>query len=413
MKSAKKELWLFTMRYPYGKGEAFLENELPVLCRHFERVVVMPEFVEGARRSMPAYAIVRDPEGSPYQRATLWELVRYFTRAFDLWRSLREDAPAPEAITKERRWLLNRVLQAVHRAAFLERMLRTADAPVLYAYWSHDHATALALVRAGDPRVTFISRAHGFDLYKHQHARGWIPFRNYQLRHVERNYAVSTAGLEYLREQYPAHANKFALSTLGTTDHGMNPWTDPQPVRIVSCSFLIPRKRVDLWIDVLSRVTVPVEWTHFGDGPERALLEARAASLPSHVRVTWMGGKSNTEIMAWYAVHPVHLFALFSELEGGVAVAAQEAASFGIPLLVTDSGGVRDLVNEHTGLLLPTHPDVAEVARWIDAFAGSRWCSAEARAGVRAYWQSHFHATTVFDRFCLEALGSGKAPSQP
>ncbi|MCC7501228.1 MAG: glycosyltransferase [Flavobacteriales bacterium] len=184
-------------------------------------------------------------------------------------------------------------------------------------------------------------------------------------------------------------------------------------MRIASCSYLIPRKRVDLWIDVLCRVKVPVEWTHFGDGPERASLETKAASLPSHVRVTWMGGMSNAEIMAWYAANPVHLFALFSELEGGVAVAAQEAASFGIPLLVTDSGGVRDLVNEHTGLLLPTQPDIKEVARWIDAFTASRWGSAEARAGVRAYWQSHFHATTVFDRFSREELGSGRSPSQP
>ena len=58
----KKELWLFTTRFPYGFREAFLENELPVLCERFERVLIFPEHAEGALRPIPSNAEVRQPD---------------------------------------------------------------------------------------------------------------------------------------------------------------------------------------------------------------------------------------------------------------------------------------------------------------------------------------------------------------
>lgn len=402
-----REVWLFTMRYPFGLGEAFLENELPVLCRHHARVTIVPQFAEGTPRSVPANARVITMPEAAFGRATPAELLRFGRRAWGLWRSLREDGPPPGELHRQRGLLRSRLLQAVHRAAALERLLKQEQAigrVRLYAYWSHDWAIALALLRAGDPRVRFISRAHGFDLYRHQHASGWIPFQAYIMRHVERIWAVSTAGLDYLRTTYPSKAHLFGLSMLGTTDHGENPWVPPFPLRITTCSYIIPRKRLLGWVEVLRHVSVPVEWTHFGDGPERAALEARIAGFPPHIRVELKGHRSNAEVMAWYRTNPVHLFVLFSPLEGGVAVAAQEAASFGIPLLVTDSGGVRDLVNDHTGRLLPRDPDPVEVANWIDRLADGPWCTPAGRAGVRAFWKSHFHAEAAFARFCSEAL---------
>ena len=48
-----RELWLFTIRFPFGNGEAFLESELPILARGFTKVVLFPLMPEGAQRKLP------------------------------------------------------------------------------------------------------------------------------------------------------------------------------------------------------------------------------------------------------------------------------------------------------------------------------------------------------------------------
>lgn len=46
----KQELWLFTLRFPFGNGEAFLENELPVLAAGFRRMRLFPLMPVGEAR---------------------------------------------------------------------------------------------------------------------------------------------------------------------------------------------------------------------------------------------------------------------------------------------------------------------------------------------------------------------------
>lgn len=402
-----REVWLFTIRYPFGAGESFLENELPVLCEKYDRVTIIPMFREGRQRQLPANVKIEIMPDVAFGRPSLSQLIRFGRAALGLWRSLTDDAPPPGALRKVRNELRSRVLQAVYRAAILENALIREKAlgnVRLYSYWSHDWALSLALLHAKDPRVRYITRAHGFDLYRHQHASGWIPFQSYLMGHAHRVWAVSTAGLEYLQSSFPNRRELFGLSMLGTTDHGNNPWVPPYPLRIVSCSNMIPRKRVDQWIRVLQYVNVPVVWTHFGDGPDRRLVEEMVTFLRPNIKVDIKGFIENSDLMKWYSENPVHLFVLYSELEGGVAVTAQEAASFGIPILATDSGGVRDIVNASTGLLLPRDPDPAAVADWVNGFAQGTLCTPKARDIIKSYWQEHFDAEKAFADFCSEAL---------
>src|SRR5690606_36206623 len=56
-----KELWLFTMRFPFGHGEAFLGNELPVRAEGFGRVRLFPLLAEGDQRPVPPGVVVEQP----------------------------------------------------------------------------------------------------------------------------------------------------------------------------------------------------------------------------------------------------------------------------------------------------------------------------------------------------------------
>jgi len=406
-----KELWLFTTRFPHGFREAFLENELPVLCERFERVVIFPEHADGVLRAIPANAEVRHPITDPFERASLGRLFKYRRVVWQLLRSLWVDAPSLLVLWKQWPTLRSRIAQFVQRAEVLRTSTMKDYDPervLLYAYWTHDWATVLGILRTVMPAVSFFSRAHGFDIYEEQNTNGWIPFRQFQLKYVDRVHCASRTGMEHLQHRHPHRAALFSLARLGTTDHGVGPHDPTGPLRVVSCSFLIPRKRVDLLIEALKHVRTPVEWVHFGGGEEAQGIMAAAAHLPSHVTSTFKGMMQNADIMAWYRSHPVDVFLHLARLEGGVAVAAQEAASFGIPLVVADSGGVRELVGDRTGILLPKDPTAMQVADVLDSFRSGPMSSAAFRNGVRGFWAEGFEATKVYHAFLDQVLGSSR-----
>lgn len=228
----------------------------------------------------------------------------------------------------------------------------------------------------------------GFDMYAHRAKEGWQMFQRFQVQQAEGLHPISGDGLGNMVKAHPGHAGKFALSYLATADRGVAPWQPADVLRVVSCSNLVELKRVHLIAEALCTCKVPVQWTHFGDGPERAKVETVLAAAPAHVKATLMGSRPNAEAIAWYQQHPVDVFIHLSRTEGGAPVALQEAASFGIPLIGADAGGVREVVGEHTGVLLPNAVDIAEVARLLEGWKNGPRYSERARAGVRAAWRA-------------------------
>jgi glycosyltransferase involved in cell wall biosynthesis len=401
--AADLELWLFTNEFPFGSGEAFLENELPTLVARFKRVRIFPMHRVPGQRTLPERAEVTLLFDDPYATAGIGTMLRNADAVVALLRSLLTDLGAAMLRNEWRGELQSRIRQLVFRMGVMEKVLLPDLDPgrtVLYSYWAHDWVTLLALIRTRRPQLHFITRAHGFDLYEHQQPSGMIPFRALQLEQVDRLFCVSQAGLDHMSARHGGHASKFELARLGTRDHGRSRPSPSGPLQLVSCGMLIPRKRVHLVVEALSQVSTPVRWTHFGDGPGMAALRDAVDRLPPHIEVRLRGSVSNGEMMRWYAEHEVDLFLHTSELEGGVAVVLQEAASFGIPLIATDSGGVRDIVVPDTGRLLPKEVDAATVARLIEGFRDTPMATAVFREGVRRYWESNFRAERAYDRFC-------------
>jgi glycosyltransferase involved in cell wall biosynthesis len=404
---ADKELWLFTEYYPFGWSESFLENELPILVRRFGRVRVFPLFRREGERDLPSGAERQVVIEDPYAVADLPLLLRHALSVVRLLRSLWSDLGFAMFRREWRYELLSRMRQMIRRVDDMERSLMAEYDPervVLYSYWTNDWATQLALLKARDARLRFVSRAHGFDLYEHQHQRGAIPFRRLQLKSVDALFCVSQAGLDHMRTRHPQFTGKYEHARLGTSDHGVAQASSDNVLRVVSCGYVIPRKRFWLIADALALARSPVHWTHFGDGPEMPMVRERLARLPGHVQVDLRGETTNADIMAWYASNPVDVHVLTSRLEGGVAVALQEAASFGVPLIATDSGGVRDLVTSATGILLPTTTTPEDLMAAIARVPQGPLSTPEFRAGVRAYWEANFMADTAFDAFCDRLL---------
>ncbi|MCB0794005.1 MAG: glycosyltransferase [Flavobacteriales bacterium] len=393
----ERELWLFTMRFPYGNGEAFLENELPYLVQRFRHVRIFPLEAIGSMRPLPEQVQVEPALKDQYAGAGLLDLIRQAPLMWRIYKVLRADAPS--AAVFKRRWpdARSRLRQALKRTLDLRRVHGDAYDPAcvsLYSYWTSDWATVLSLWRAMDPRVRFCSRMMGFDMFAHRAPDGWQSLQAFHLQQVDRVYAISKAGLSHLTERHPQHTAKYRLSHLATQDHGPGPWSPSATLRVASCSNLVGLKRVHLIAAALGHIQGPVEWTHFGDGPERERVEAVVRDLPSRVQVQLKGSTPNKDIIAWYREHPVDLFVHASETEGGAPVALQEAASFGIPLIGCDAGGIPEIVTHRTGTLLPVDSSATELAvAMVELYKRS---DQDLRDAVRKHWGEHFRADVVY-----------------
>lgn len=83
-----------------------------------------------------------------------------------------------------------------------------------------------------------------------------------------------------------------------------------------------------------------------GEGPDRALLEARGRGLP----VTFLGARSRDEVAAHMREADVLAMPSLVETFG---IAAVEALVAGLPVVVTSACGAADLVATHGGLVIP------------------------------------------------------------
>ena len=126
-------------------------------------------------------------------------------------------------------------------------------------------------------------------------------------------------------------------------------------LRIVSCSRVVPGKRVERIADALSKMkNRDILWTHIGGGEYlEELVKYTSAKLPPNVIAEFKGTVANEEVYQIYRSQPFHLFISTSQSEGGTPVSICEAASFHIPVLGTNVGGIPEFVESGiNGLLI-------------------------------------------------------------
>jgi colanic acid/amylovoran biosynthesis glycosyltransferase len=404
----ESQVVVFTSSFPYGRGEQFLETEAAYLVERFRRVVFVPSLVAGDARVLP--------DGAEIDHSLAREHARRRSRLASLRACLTSSLLYRELAARPR--VLGSHVAARRAASFLVKAIRARDwlipqlselyppaETIFYTYWVQPETLALAMLRERDPSLRVVSRAHGGDLYESRAAAGYLPFRTAILRGVAGLLAVSDHGRRYLSARYPRFDDKVGVARLGVKAPGFSTArsTDGR-LRVVSCSFLVPVKRVDLLIAALrvvalSRPELEIEWHHLGDGPLRARLEACAsATLPSQVEWRFDGHLPNREVLDFYRRRPVDVFVNVSASEG-LPVSIMEAQSCGIPIVATGVGGTPEIVDDGNGILLDADPTAERVAGAVLRFAAAGDELDALRAASLESWHSRYNAARNFPAF--------------
>lgn len=400
-----QKLLLFTSSFPYGASETFLENELPYLAEAFEKVYIVTLSKANTRREVPSNVTVLSISEDFEQGYTAIKSIKYLDGA--TLKTFVQEYSKGITKVKSKSDFISYILRVNYKASLLEKLLTKYKIPtnaVFYTYWFEEWATILAILKRKKIALTFHARVHGFDLFLERALNNYIPFRNLQFNQVATVSAVSKAGYNYLVEKHPDFTQKFSLHRLGVQDHGIGSYNSNSPALIVSCSNVVPIKRVHLIVEILSHFKLPVRWVHFGDGNLLQEVQLKASELPQHIRAEFRGRVTNKDIIQFYKENSVELFITTTESEGGSPVSIQEAISFGIPVVGTDVGGVPEIVNNQTGILLPESITAKDIALQIEDFISLKSNNSDFRAGVRGLWEENFKASTNFRKFIADIL---------
>ena len=389
--------------FPYGTWETYMEAEEPYYSAFDETWIASLQLRKDQAttiRSLQSKASVIPV----FYRSKLFYLLNSFTVLADrnLYRELSD-------LSRSGRLSVSRIIdlfvflsRAHHEARVIDRAMKGVDKKglLLYAYrFEYQPYVALLLKKKWGQPLPVVCRAHGYDVYEDRHPSNYIPLRHLILDNVDRVYPCSRFGVRYIEERYGEVKAGIACSYLGTVDHGEHRISDGRlPLKIVSCSNVIDVKRLDRIIDVLSLINnIPIEWTHFGDGPLLDDIKKQASTkLNSNVRAFFPGNIANPELLNIYASEDFHLFLNVSSSEG-LPVSIMEAMSFGIPCVATDVGGTGEIVTQDSGFLIDAGADDETIAATIRLISEMDRESYQAlREHARTAWAEHFDSATNY-----------------
>ena len=376
-----KTLVLITSQFPFGTGESFIESELPFLVRNFEKTIIIAQNTTGKRtRSTPDNVVLYRYNPSTSLPGFLYMPFLLILNFLTISKLFKEEVAFRRSINysltiNNSLVLLKKIVKAVQLRDFIRKIVfkeKVTQDIVFYSYWLKTSAHALAML---DYRNSArISRAHGSDIYEEKTKSGYLPLLEYSARNLDAIFFISRHGREYFIKKTNTDNNQYLVSYLGVEkpDFEITGINNPDRFVIVSCSNMVPLKRIDLIIHALEQVRCDkeIEWLHFGDGILKNELEKLAESRFQPfggISFKFMGQYPNEKLLKYYSQNYINLFINTSSTEG-IPVSIMEAQIYGIPVIATDTGGVKEIVTEGTGSLLPVDISPADLAGLIEHY---------------------------------------------
>lgn len=351
-----RRIFIYTGYYPYSEmSESFLAPELKVMAETGCSVTLIPVNSSGKVRPLPDGVSLDKSICESNFLHRMWILlgVVRFLPYLSLRRIFR---------LKKISYLFDAIKYLYASNLVYHDLKRRAEAngpAVFYSYWLSYVPIAFALYkqRKRNTQHFFVARGHGSDIYGEK-VGVYYPLRDVVFNNIDRIFVISKFGIEFLQNNYPQLIGKLSLARLGVFDNVSEKKKVDNIVRIVSCSSVIPLKRVNLVFDSIRKFAMKnpqleVEWTHIGDGPLFPDLQKyiQRSEGSGNLKVLLCGGVDNSEILKLYREKVFNCFVLLSTTEG-IPVSIMEAISSGIPVIATNVGGISEIVNEETGILL-------------------------------------------------------------
>lgn len=369
-----RKLCLITKTFPFGSEEkAFLQYEAALLEQYFDLTVVAAEpNAQCEKDCLTQYKAVKiEGQASPQRK-----LISAF-----LFLCKREAWEEILSILRNKRLIGKRLFRAVMFGAAAETFWKNLKSvygihkgtnACFYFYWWDYKCLGITMHKKKYPGIRIVTRTHGYDLYDERELYGKQFFKKQMERNLDKIFFISDYGKQYYMERYGRDdEEKYVLCRLGVPAQNIRWGEESKEFVLVSCSNVIPLKRIELIIQGLSLVKeTEIRWVHFGDGEELENMKEMAGNLLDNldnISYRFMGRVDNTAVLRYYQAQQINCFITTTSTEGN-PVSVQEALSFGIPVIGTAVSDIPHMVCGN-GYLLPQNPTPGQVANAIMSIA--------------------------------------------
>jgi glycosyltransferase involved in cell wall biosynthesis len=404
-----KILYLFSGSFPYSSaGEnSFIPQELDQYCLVFDKVVLVPISNEGEIYSysknnleiVTDYSYVLANKNRQYFKIlkavfdiNLWaEIFRYPLQFFYQNPKRILHVIASNYSFYKTKDTLNSILSKYDNVITFKCIM---------TYWFDQTTTSIS--RLGVESDSFISRAHGYDLYEFRSPFLFFPFREVTFKKINYIFSASEAGAEYLKLKYSQYSSKIFQASLGMYNPEVtNIINDSNVFKIVTCSFLQPVKRLDLIFKALEILNlsdkIKIKWVHIGNGPLFNYFQDILNDFKcNNIEIEFLNYYNQKVLFEYYKNNAFDLFLNVSESEGR-PVSIMEALACGIPVLATNVGGNPEIVNNKVGFLIDGNLTPEMLADKLEEIYFNRSELLKKRKETFYYWNNNFNALNSYD----------------
>jgi len=405
----KPVLLVLVSDFPYGNGEPFFEHELPFLAAEFD-VYIWPIncYKNIVKYYIPSNVTIVDSGLYTHQKSILdWIPLDFLIESrFILSLGIKS------ILSRFRSYIYyskNSTRLSKSLSSWIKKNGHSLNSLYLYSYWFDIGAISIARFRIRNPQVYATVRAHGWDVYMSRHDDSYLPLRTYVLKSINRLRFVSKSGFKYYLEQFDSSlVSNCSIDYLGTPDLTPLFWSKTSTLKLLSIAYLSPVKQLNFIADALGMLPkdLNVVWTHIGGGSDEHVEKFKVHvnnALDSNPLISfdYRGSLSKNHLHALLSSEEFDLF-LNSSSSEGIPVSMMEALSVGIPILAPDVGGIAEIVNNDTGILLPTNFTPKEITKalqdWILLDENSQL---DFRFRARLFWEENFRAQSNYSKFTV------------
>ena len=365
-----RKLCLITKTFPFGDEEkAFLQYEVELLEQHFDLTVVAAELnAQSDMECQTQYRTVKlEKQASLFDK--LVSMISFLCKR-EAWEEI-------SIIFKSRKLIRKRLFRALMFGTAAETFWRNLKSvyginkdtdTCFYFYWWDYKCLGITMHKKKYPNIKIVTRTHGYDLYDERELYGKQFFKRQMERNLDKIFFISDYGRQYYMEHYGRkNEEKYVLSRLGVSAQHIRQGEVSNAFVLVSCSNVVPLKRIELIIQGLALINVvKIQWIHFGDGEMLENMREMAQNLldkKDNIVYQFMGRVDNKDILEYYQSQAVSCFITTTSTEGN-PVSVQEALSFGIPVIGTEVSDIPLMICGN-GQLLSQSPTPQQIADTI------------------------------------------------